>query len=342
MRAVLDCRRLRVRGRRQGDRLPHGHRRPPEDQPGPQEVFGSTRPASTLVEVPRLAVPGAKVEIEQRGARPVRDRRHPQRVHHPGRAGVGRREGPLAGGRSRSRISSTQPASGRRTARALLRDHVPERTRRSSSVSARRRRRRRRQDQSARVRVGRPRDERVARDVPQPDASQGGRPAGPRPARRRRSPPGLCELALGTDTGCSIRLPSAACEVVGLKSQWGLVPTDGVFPLVPTLDTVGPMARSVEDVALMWSVLTGAPVPEPRLAGLTVGLLRQPPGSATARDRALRRRGGLGRGSRAARRPRRRGARPRSRARTRGRSSSTRRCSRTRRRTRAAPTSTAS
>jgi len=95
---------------------------------------------------------------------------------------------------------------------------------------------------------------------------------------------GLCELALGTDTGCSIRLPSATCEVVGLKSQWGLIPMDGVFPLVPTIDTAGPMARSVEDVALMWSVMTERPVPEPRLAGLTVGLLRQPPGIGDGRE----------------------------------------------------------
>ncbi len=94
---------------------------------------------------------------------------------------------------------------------------------------------------------------------------------------------GLCDLALGTDTGCSIRLPSAACEVVGLKPQWGLIPLDGVFPLVPTIDTVGPMARSVGDVSLMWSVLTGRPVPEPRLAGLTVGLLRRAPGIGDGR-----------------------------------------------------------
>ena len=94
---------------------------------------------------------------------------------------------------------------------------------------------------------------------------------------------GECELALGTDTGCSIRLPSAACEVVGLKSQWGLVSTEGVFPLVPLLDTVGPMARTVEDVALMWSILTSSLVPRPRLAGLTVGLLRQPPGIGDGR-----------------------------------------------------------
>jgi Asp-tRNA(Asn)/Glu-tRNA(Gln) amidotransferase A subunit family amidase len=95
---------------------------------------------------------------------------------------------------------------------------------------------------------------------------------------------GLCDLALGSDTGCSIRLPSAACEVVGLKSQWGLIPKDGVFPLVPTLDTVGPMARSVADVALMWSVLTERAIPDPRLAGLTVGLLRQPPGIGDGRE----------------------------------------------------------
>jgi aspartyl-tRNA(Asn)/glutamyl-tRNA(Gln) amidotransferase subunit A len=95
---------------------------------------------------------------------------------------------------------------------------------------------------------------------------------------------GFCELALGSDTGCSIRLPSAACEVVGLKSQWGLISTDGAFPLCPTLDTVGPMARSVEDVALMWSVLTGRPVPEQGLAGLTVGVLRQPPGIGDGRE----------------------------------------------------------
>jgi Asp-tRNA(Asn)/Glu-tRNA(Gln) amidotransferase A subunit family amidase len=94
---------------------------------------------------------------------------------------------------------------------------------------------------------------------------------------------GLCDLALGSDTGCSIRLPSAACEVVGLKSQWGLISTEGVYPLCPTLDTVGPMARSVEDVALMWSVLAERPVPEPKLDGLTVGLLRQPPGIGDGR-----------------------------------------------------------
>jgi aspartyl-tRNA(Asn)/glutamyl-tRNA(Gln) amidotransferase subunit A len=95
---------------------------------------------------------------------------------------------------------------------------------------------------------------------------------------------GLCDLALGSDTGCSIRLPSAACETVGLKSQWGLIPIEGAFPLVPLLDTAGPMARSVEDAALMWSVLAERPVPEPRLEELTVGLLRTPPELADGRE----------------------------------------------------------
>ena len=95
---------------------------------------------------------------------------------------------------------------------------------------------------------------------------------------------GLCELALGTDTGCSVRLPSAACQTVGLKSQWGLISVDGVYPLCPTLDTVGPMARSVADVALMWSVLTERPAPEARLEGRTVGLLRRPPGIGDGRE----------------------------------------------------------
>jgi aspartyl-tRNA(Asn)/glutamyl-tRNA(Gln) amidotransferase subunit A len=88
---------------------------------------------------------------------------------------------------------------------------------------------------------------------------------------------GLCELGLGTDTGCSIRLPSACCGVVGLKPRWGSVPVDGVFPLCPTLDTVGPMAATVADVALAWSALTRKPVPEPRLSGVSVGVLTRPP-----------------------------------------------------------------
>jgi Asp-tRNA(Asn)/Glu-tRNA(Gln) amidotransferase A subunit family amidase len=99
---------------------------------------------------------------------------------------------------------------------------------------------------------------------------------------------GFCELGLGTDTGCSIRLPASCCGVVGLKPSWGRISTEGVFPLSPTSDTVGPMGTTVADVALAWSVLTDEPVPEPRLAGLTVGLLTKPPsvgGAASSENR---------------------------------------------------------
>jgi aspartyl-tRNA(Asn)/glutamyl-tRNA(Gln) amidotransferase subunit A len=88
---------------------------------------------------------------------------------------------------------------------------------------------------------------------------------------------GLCDIGLGTDTGCSIRLPASCCGVVGLKPAWGRIPTDGVFPLCPSFDTVGPLATTVGDVATMWSVLTGEPTPQAQLAGLTVGLLTRPP-----------------------------------------------------------------
>ena len=94
----------------------------------------------------------------------------------------------------------------------------------------------------------------------------------------------MCDIGLGTDTGCSIRLPSACCETVGLKPRWGSIEMEGVFPLCPTLDTLGPMAKTVEDVALVWSVLKGVPAPEPRLAGVTVGLLRQPPTVGDGRE----------------------------------------------------------
>ncbi|HET8950517.1 MAG TPA: amidase [Solirubrobacteraceae bacterium] len=70
---------------------------------------------------------------------------------------------------------------------------------------------------------------------------------------------GLAPLALGTDTGGSIRVPSAFCEVYGLKPTFGRVSLDGVWPLARTLDHAGPMARTPDDLALLLGVL--APVP---------------------------------------------------------------------------------
>jgi aspartyl-tRNA(Asn)/glutamyl-tRNA(Gln) amidotransferase subunit A len=83
---------------------------------------------------------------------------------------------------------------------------------------------------------------------------------------------GLCTLGLGTDTGGSIRIPSACCDTVGFKTSRGKIDSNGCFRLAPSFDTIGPMARSVADCALAYSVLTGEPVPEPQVCGLQVGV----------------------------------------------------------------------
>ena len=83
----------------------------------------------------------------------------------------------------------------------------------------------------------------------------------------------LATIGLGTDTGGSLRIPARCCEVVGFKPAYGDLSTRGVFPLAPSFDTVGPMARTVADVALVEAVLTGRPTPAPRLAGLRIGVL---------------------------------------------------------------------
>jgi len=66
---------------------------------------------------------------------------------------------------------------------------------------------------------------------------------------------GLCYGSIGTDTGGSIRIPSSLCGVVGLKPGLGRVSTQGVVPLSPTLDVVGPLARSAEDAALLFDAI---------------------------------------------------------------------------------------
>lgn len=70
---------------------------------------------------------------------------------------------------------------------------------------------------------------------------------------------GLAPMAIGSDTGGSVRVPSAWNDLVGLKTTWGLVPNEGSVPLCPKFDTVGPLCRTVEDAALALSALTGAP-----------------------------------------------------------------------------------
>ena len=70
---------------------------------------------------------------------------------------------------------------------------------------------------------------------------------------------GMGLASIGTDTGGSIRIPAAACGIVGLKPSIGEVPTAGVFPLSSSLDHVGPLTRSVDDAACLWQILIGTP-----------------------------------------------------------------------------------
>jgi aspartyl-tRNA(Asn)/glutamyl-tRNA(Gln) amidotransferase subunit A len=80
---------------------------------------------------------------------------------------------------------------------------------------------------------------------------------------------GLAPLAIGSDTGGSIRLPASFCGIVGLKVTVGRISTHGILPLCPTLDTPGPMARSVEDLALAYRVLQGPDPSDPQTLALS-------------------------------------------------------------------------
>lgn len=70
---------------------------------------------------------------------------------------------------------------------------------------------------------------------------------------------GMSIATIGTDTGGSIRIPAAACGLVGLKPSRGDVPNDGIVPLSTTLDHAGPLALSVQDAAWVWQVVAGRP-----------------------------------------------------------------------------------
>lgn len=92
---------------------------------------------------------------------------------------------------------------------------------------------------------------------------------------------GLAILATGSDTFGSIRLPASMCGVYGLKTTYGLISTHGIFPTAMSLDTAGPMARSISDLALMLYYMAGfdaddpgsldVPVPN-YMAGLNKGI----------------------------------------------------------------------
>jgi aspartyl-tRNA(Asn)/glutamyl-tRNA(Gln) amidotransferase subunit A len=88
---------------------------------------------------------------------------------------------------------------------------------------------------------------------------------------------GVAPLALGSDTGGSVRMPAACCDVVGMKPRLGSLPTAGMFPLCPSFDTAGLMARTVADCALAYSALAGRPTTERDLSELRAGVLTAPP-----------------------------------------------------------------
>ncbi|MGD9885844.1 MAG: amidase, partial [Reyranella sp.] len=82
---------------------------------------------------------------------------------------------------------------------------------------------------------------------------------------------GLFPMALGSDTGGSVRNPASCCGIVGLKPTYGLVSRRGVFPLSFTLDHVGPMTRTVTDNALMLETLAGHDPHDPGSAAVPYG-----------------------------------------------------------------------
>ena len=88
---------------------------------------------------------------------------------------------------------------------------------------------------------------------------------------------GMAYASVGTDTGGSVRIPAAACGLVGLKPSLGDIELDGIVPLSPTMDHVGPLCRSVEDAQLLYDALRGneaQPQPGRDVRGMRFGVLR--------------------------------------------------------------------
>lgn len=85
---------------------------------------------------------------------------------------------------------------------------------------------------------------------------------------------GIVPLALGTDTGCSVRTPAALCGIVGFKPSSGALSLDGVFPLSTTFDHIGLLTGDVLDAGLAWGALPGVAHLRTPVSGLRVGVLR--------------------------------------------------------------------
>lgn len=83
---------------------------------------------------------------------------------------------------------------------------------------------------------------------------------------------GMCFGAIGTDTGGSIRIPAAACGIVGLKPTYGELSCEGIVPLSTTCDHAGPMTRTVDDARIMFGALSGRSGGPPAAGPLTLGV----------------------------------------------------------------------
>jgi Asp-tRNA(Asn)/Glu-tRNA(Gln) amidotransferase A subunit family amidase len=104
-----------------------------------------------------------------------------------------------------------------------------------------------------------------------PDATAGGSSGGSAVAVAC----GFATAALGTDTGGSIRIPAACNGLVGLRPAHGALPMDGIAPLAPSTDTVGPLTRSVAEARRLYEVMGGSIAPMPLPERPRIGVLRQ-------------------------------------------------------------------
>ena len=121
------------------------------------------------------------------------------------------------------------------------------------------------------------------------------------PADRKRVPGGsssgaavsvadrMAVAALGTDTGGSVRIPAAVCGIVGFKPTARRVPIDGVVPLSTTLDSIGPLANSVECCAIVDAVFAAEPIVVPRAGAARRPAFRRAQAVRDGRSRSRRR-----------------------------------------------------
>lgn len=104
---------------------------------------------------------------------------------------------------------------------------------------------------------------------------------------------GITPIAIGTDTGGSVRVPAALCGCFGLKTSYGRIPLSGVFPLVPSIDTVGPLADSIEHLEAAFRVMADdetsrPPVPGNLVIGVPQPWVRDTPGMSAAVSKDFR------------------------------------------------------